>query len=246
MQKRGLSQEGLKLIACITMLLDHIGATILLACLHWYTGADRALLLTWYEILRTIGRISFPIYCFLLSEGTVYTRNPKRYGLRLLGLMILSEIPYDLTFYGTVNWQHQNVMLTLLLGFYMLQMMEKCNAMLLKLLILLPFAMLSEWLRADYGAEGILVIALFALTRELPHRSILQFLTLWFIFSPDHRMLLNWFDRFSISMQEWAAMAVVPIALYRGDKVTDSKVVRTGFYLFYPVHLLVLYMIGRL
>ena len=107
MQKRGLSQEGLKLIACITMLLDHIGATILLACLHRYTGADRALLLTWYEILRTIGRISFPIYCFLLNEGTVYTRNPKRYGLRLLGLMILSEIPYDLTFYGTVNWQHR-------------------------------------------------------------------------------------------------------------------------------------------
>lgn len=246
MHKRSLSQEGLKLIACMTMLLDHIGATIVLASLHQSAGAERAVLATCYEILRTVGRLSFPIYCFLLSEGTVYTRNPKRYGLRLLALTVLSEIPYDLAFYGVINWQHQNVMVTLLLGFAALQMMKKCTGILPKLLLVLPFAMLAEWLHADYGAEGIFVISVFALTRELPHRHILQFLFLWFIFSPDHMMMGNWLDGFAVSTQEWAVLAVVPIALYGGHKVSKSKSVRWAFYLFYPAHLMVLYLIGRL
>ena len=65
-KKQGLSQEGLKLIACVTMLIDHIGA----AFVPWM----------W---LRMVGRIAFPIYCFLLAEGAFYTRNPRRYGARL-------------------------------------------------------------------------------------------------------------------------------------------------------------------
>lgn len=246
MQKRGLSQEGLKLIACVTMLIDHIGATIVLTCLHQSAGAERAMLLQWYELLRAVGRISFPVYCFLLSEGAVYTHDPKRYSLRLLIAALLSEIPYDLAIYGNLNLQHQSVMVTLLLGFAMLRGMKKCTGILLKLLLILPFAVLAEWLHTDYGAEGILVIAVFGLTRELPHKHILQFFLLWFVFSPGHRMMLNWLDVFSVSVQEWAVFAVVPIALYDGHKVTRSKAVQWAFYLFYPMHLLALFLIGRL
>ena len=60
MQKRGFSQESLKLIACLTMLVDHIGA----------------LLMPQYMWMRAIGRLSFPIYCFMLAEGVHYTKNP--------------------------------------------------------------------------------------------------------------------------------------------------------------------------
>lgn len=246
MQKRGLSQEGLKLIACITMLIDHIGATIVLTHLHQSTGAERIMLLEWYELLRTVGRIAFPIYCFLLSEGARYTHNPKRYGLRLLIAALLSELPYDLDFYGELNWQHQNVMVTLLIGFILLQVMGKYAGFLTKLLLVLPFAAMAEWLHTDYGAEGIFVIAVFALTREVPNKHLLQFFLLWFVFSPDHRMMFNWLDAFSISIQEWAVLAVLPIALYDGRKTTRSKTIQWAFYLFYPVHLLMLYLFIRI
>lgn len=243
MQKRGLSQEGLKLIACMTMLIDHIGAVIIYECFISATGANKGQLLELYEMLRLIGRISFPIFCFLLVEGCVHSRNPKRYGMRLLFVALLSEVPYDLAIYGELNWHHQSVMVTLLLGFFMLEVQKKCPKPVWKLLAIAPFAVLAEWLHTDYGAEGIFVIALFALTREMPHKLLLQFLGLWCIFSPNHLMALNWLGKFSITVQEWAVFAAVPIAFYDGRKATKSKAIQWTFYLFYPAHLLVLYLI---
>lgn len=244
MQKRGLSQEKLKLIACITMLLDHIGAVVVMECFENATGANKGALLDLYEILRVIGRLAFPIYCFLLVEGSVHTRDPKRYVLRLLIAALLSEVPYDLAIYGELNWHHQSVMITLLLGFIMLETLKKCPKLWQKIYTVLVYACGAEILGADYGAEGIFVIALFALTREMPYRLLVQFLGLWCIFSPNHLMALNWLGRFSITVQEWAVFAVVPIALYDGRKFTKSKALQWAFYLFYPAHLLVLYLIG--
>lgn len=243
MKNRGLSQEGLKLIACVTMLLDHIGAVIVLELFYREPSGE---LLDLYEALRLIGRIAFPVYCFLLAEGSVHTRNPLRYGLRLVALMLLAEIPYDLAFYGGANWQNQNVMVTLLLAFLTLEAGKKCPNQLLKLLVAVPFAGLAELARGDYGAEGVLLVVLFALTREMPRRRLFQFLGMWFLFSPSHAMLLNWLGGIRITTQEWALLALIPISIYSGRKTTGSRAAQWGFYLFYPAHLLVLYLIGRL
>lgn len=231
------------MIACVTMLLDHIGAVIVLECFHQATGAPKGIWLEAYNLLRTIGRLAFPIYCFLLVEGVCRTRNPKKYGLRLLIGMLLSEIPYDLAFYGRVNWQEQSVMVTLLLGFVMLEIMKKCPKHLLKLLEVLPFAFAAEKLGSDYGAMGILVIAVFAFTQNLKYKHLWQFLGIWFIFSPNHLMMLNWLGGIHWTIQELAVFAVVPIALYSGKKATNSKLLQWVFYLFYPAHLLILYLI---
>ena len=225
------------MIACVTMLLDHIGAVIVLECFHQATGATKGIWLEAYNLLRTIGRLAFPIYCFLLVEGVCRTRNPKKYGLRLLIGMLLSEIPYDLAFYGRVNWQEQSVMVTLLLGFVMLEIMKKCPKHLLKLLEVLPFAFAAEKLGSDYGAMGILVIAVFAFTQNLKYKHLWQFLGIWFIFSPNHLMMLNWLGGIHWTIQELAVFAVVPIALYSGKKATNSKLLQWVFYLFYPAHL---------
>lgn len=247
MQKRGLFQEELKLIACVTMLLDHIGAVVVAGCFAHATGANKGMLLDIYEILRMIGRLAFPIYCFLLVEGAFHTTNAKRYGLRLLFAALLAEIPYDLAIYGAVTWQHQSVMVTLLMGFLMLEGMKRCPRLLPRLLVIVPFAYLAQWMNTDYGADGILVIALFALTRQLPYRTVWQFFGLWCIFSPFHIMALNWLlSGFSMTVQELAVFAVLPIALYDGRKATKSKALQWAFYLFYPAHLLILYLIGRL
>lgn len=248
MKKHGLSQEGLKMIACVTMLLDHIGAIIVNDLFYTVAnaGGNAGALLQLQELLRSVGRLAFPIYCFLLVEGAAHTHAPKRYALRLLIAAALSEIPYDLALYGSIRWQHQSVMVTLLLGFIMVEVIKKCPKTVLKLLAILPFAWLAEVLNSDYGADGILVIALFALTRELSHKKLLQFFGLWCIFSPSHLMMVNWLGGISITIQELAVFAIVPIWLYNGRKVTKSKAVQWAFYLFYPVHLLVLYLIVRL
>ena len=242
MKTRGLSQEALKTIACITMLLDHIGATIVLNCVYRATGADRALWLDIYEALRTMGRLSFPIYCFLLVEGAFHTKNPWRYGLRLLTGAILAEIPYDLAFYDKITWAHQSAMVTLLLGFLMLEIMKKCPN-LLKLLLVLPFAFVAQKLGTDYGDKGIMLIAVFAFTRDVKFKHLWQFLGIWYVFSPDHRMMFNWLGGIRWTIQELAVFAVIPIAFYSGQKTTNSKILQWVFYLFYPAHLLVLHLI---
>ena len=149
MQKKGLSQEGLKLIACITMLLDHIGAVVVMAWFENSSGANKGLLLDLYEMLRVIGRLAFPIYCFLLVEGSVHTCDPKRYGLRLLIAAVLSEIPYDLAIYGGISWQNQSVMVTLLLGFLMLRVMDRLGKFPWKLLAVQSLQQKTVFIRSQ-------------------------------------------------------------------------------------------------
>lgn len=243
MERKGLTQEGLKLIACVTMLLDHLAVVVVMGPIY---RAHSGVRMEIYELLRLIGRIAFPIYCFLLTEGSVHTRNPLRYGVRLAIAALIAELPYDVALWGRFTWQHQNVMVTLFLGFCALEAMKRCPNLPLKLLAFLPFVFFAEIVGSDYGADGIMLIALFALTRDVPHRGLIQILGMWFIFSPGHAMFLNWLGGFRMTTQEWAVLAMIPICCYNGQKRTGSKAVQWAFYLFYPAHLLVLNFIGRL
>ena len=132
MRKKLLPQEMLKLIACITMLIDHFGYAIVPRL-----AIANAEVICY--ICRIIGRLSFPIYCFLLAEGMRHTRNPGKYFLRLGCGMLLAELPYDLMRYGKVYWGSQSVMLTLLLGAIMIFCMQKLGDGIMKLLAIFPF-----------------------------------------------------------------------------------------------------------
>lgn len=120
-----LDSDALKLIAMVTMLIDHIGAAILLPA-H-FTGINISN--TWvdvYDLSRKIGRTAFPIFVFLLVEGFFHTHSRKKYFGRLLLFALLSEIPFDLAFYGVLFYKSsQNVFLTLAIGFLMIWGMEK-------------------------------------------------------------------------------------------------------------------------
>lgn len=226
MKKHEISQETLKIIACITMLIDHIGS-------EFVPG----------YALRCIGRLSFPIYCFLIAEGAHYTRNPKKYALRLGIMAMVSEIPFELAFFGGYTPYRQNVMLTLLLGFCALQVMKKCPNTGLKIMAVVPFALIADFVYCDYGAEGVMIIALFALTRELPHNRLLQFVGMALIFGNMRSAQLFTIGVIPVTLQSLAALAIVPIGLYNGKKTTASKAVQWGFYWFYPLHLLLIYLI---
>lgn len=219
MKARSLSQEGLKTIACVTMLLDHVGAVFFPHDL-W---------------LRIIGRLAFPIYCFLLAEGAHYTKNPVKYALRLLIGLVLAEIPFDLALFGQLSFAHQSVMFTLLLSYLMLLCMKKLPPW-GKVLAVIPFALAAEWLHTDYGAMGVMMAAVFALTRELEEKRMLQTVS----------VLALGFLVFTTSfIQPLAVLAMIPISLYSGKKATHSKSLQWIFYLFYPVHLAVLWLISE-
>ena len=226
MEKKGLSQEVLKLIACITMLIDHIGAVFFPSAMF----------------LRVIGRLSFPIYCFLLVEGAAHTRHAGRYALRLLICAVVSELPHDLAFYGRLTLDSLSVMANLLIGFGMLWVMGKTKWWWLKVAYVSVAMVLARVLNANYDYYGIVVIAVFGLTRGKPFAWVFQTIALAVLFwmMPSAKIPLG---DFYVPVQFFGVLALIPILLYSGRKVSGNKWVQWGFYLFYPLHLLVLYLI---
>lgn len=250
--KKGISQEGLKLLACLTMLIDHIGYELVYPVYQQVSvvggngiaGAKQLYML--YVLLRCIGRLAFPIFAFLLVEGFYHTRNRKKYALRLMIGAVLSEIPYNLVVSGSPVWRYQqSVMLTLLLGFFALLVMERCRILAWKPVAMVPFAVLAQLLHTDYGWGGVVLIGLFELSRYTYNRNLIRFFGMLVLFHYMPSMMLN-FGNFSIPMQTLGALSMLFIAAYDGRKSTNSKAIQSVFYLFYPVHLLVLYVLGVL
>lgn len=130
--KMGISGSTLKLVAIFIMLIDHIGATILekilymrgMAEIDWNNVqevdkfyAENNLLSTIDAIMRTVGRLAFPIFCFLLVEGILHTHNKWKYASRLAIFALISEIPFDLALRSRpFDFTYQNVFFTLLIG----------------------------------------------------------------------------------------------------------------------------------
>lgn len=220
--KKGIAQEMLKGIACLSMLIDHVGAV-------FFPG---------YGWLRVVGRLAFPIYCFLLVQGANHTRNPKRYALRLLIGAALSELPFDWLFFGGFTWAHQSVMVTLLIGFGMLLWMKRMKTWGKVVPLALCF-LAAELCCTDYGGWGIAMIWVFAATTEKPLGWCLRIgamaLIFWLMDSFGIR-----FGPVRVPVQMFALLSLIPIALYSGRKITGNKLAQTAFYLFYPVHLTVL------
>ena len=221
--KKKLPQEGLKLLACGTMLLD-----------HWALLFEKNL---WF---RAVGRLAFPLYCFLIAEGIAHTGSRKKYFLRLLFMAVLSEPIYDFALYpGASVWLHQNVIWTLLLGALLLDRMEKTGHPAGRLLWLAGFAVGAELLRVSYGGWGILMIALFGLTRGREKALLAQSLGLALVGLAMGSIPIE-ICGLEVPVQLFWVCAMVPIALYSGEKATKSRALSWGFYLFYPVHLLLL------
>lgn len=230
MRTRGLSGSTLKLIAIITMLIDHVGAAVLTRV--FLSGSGTPALSQAYLAMRNIGRIAFPIYCFLLVEGFEHTRDRKKYALRLFAFALISEIPFDLAFQSEVlEFTYQNVFFTLLIGlltimaFHAVEEKKEWHPVLRCLLLAgITFAGMgiAVLLRTDYDANGVLCIMILYLFRRSRGLQILAGCLSFF-----------WWEL-------PALVAFIPIAFYNGKRGWNIKYL---FYLFYPVHLLLLYVI---
>lgn len=196
----------LKLLAMLAMTADHIGAVFFPEI----------------PLLRWIGRLAMPVLCFFIGEGLRHTRSPRRYLLRLTGFALLSELPFDLAFYGGIEWGHQNVYFTLALGLLALWAIQSRGME--GWLLALTAALAAELLGCDYGMYGVLLILLL----DRFHRARSEQLAA--------AALLN-LAFFGLQTQTLSLIALPLLWLYNGKRGWDD---RRLFYLYYPAHLCVL------
>ena len=213
----GLSSFQLKIIAVVTMLIDHVGM----------------LMFPGNMMFRAIGRISFPIYCFLIVEGLYHTSDIKRYITRMAVFAVISEIPFNYMVSGRpIDIVHQNVFFTLLIGLLTIYGINcTCNE-LYKSLILVVGAVAAIVLMTDYSLYGVILIYLFYCMRERRVFACILMALMSFLVS---------------TIQGAAVLAVLPIMLYNGKKgpeFANGKMWKYGFYIFYPLHMIVLYIVA--
>lgn len=243
-----MSTFTLKMIAIVSMLIDHL-TVVIIPGNNWV-----------YLAGRLIGRMAFPIFVFLLIEGFYNTSNVKKYLMRLGVFALISELPFDLAFYNSTYavdggairvdfpkmftdgqtfklvigrfMNDQNIFFTLFLGLLvilLMSMIEKKYSKnmlyvnILNAVVTLAFSIIAAFLRTDYNYRGILLIVAFYLFRG---SNILLLISL-FLLSGN-------------VVQAFSALAIIPIAIYNGKK---GKNIKYFFYVFYPAHLFLLFIL---
>ena len=218
--KRPLDGCVLKIIAVVSMLIDHYAAILLPHSSSLYLP------------MRAIGRIAFPIFAFLVVEGARHTSDIKRYALRMLVFAIIAEIPFDfahiknlsdLKDFSFLNISSQNVFFTLFLGVLMLWALKyvSANPVLSPVAVFLP-ALLAHFFNSDYKACGIVVIFGFYIMGMAP---LAGGLIISFVLAFG----------FESHIEAWGILAFIPILLYNGKRGHQIKYL---FYGIYPVQYL--------
>ena len=226
-ERNGITANTLKWIAIVTMFIDHIGAAVF----------ERGIIqsnIEWKQfdiMLRMIGRVAFPIFCFLLIEGFIHTHSLIKYSLNLLLFCILSEYPFDLAFSGELNWNSQNVFFTLFFGLLTIagvSYFEKKTWKYKKIAFLLVGALgacIAQLCHTDYGALGVILIFILYITRNNRGKQCIAG-GICFIYEIT------------------SVLSFVLIYFYNG--IRRKGINKYFFYLFYPLHLLFLYGIHLL
>lgn len=217
---KGLTSGQLKILAVITMFLDHLPKMVQINEM--------------FNFLIFIGRLSFPIFCFLLVEGFIHTKNAKQYAIRLGIFGLISEIPFDLAgdHINKLNpvsfFQETNVFYTLFIGFCLLTAIKKLDEKLGPSILVITIGYIAaELLTTDYAGGGVLLIACFYLTRG---NKLATFISM----AAVELLVLSGINPIGL-------LALIPIWLYNGQKGFSLKYF---FYIFYPLHILLLYVLN--
>ncbi len=223
-----LDSTSLKIIAIISMTIDHTGAVLL----------DNN------HILRAIGRIAMPIFSFCISEGYIHTKNKKKYLARLGIFALISEIPFDLAFYGEIGFRHQNVMFSFFISVIALMIFDFIQGKhgpdetvcsiprtLLGIFVVFVIGVGSIKLHTDYSIKAVLCIFMFYCLKDSNPWKRKSSGPVFFTLMSEK--LYNYFVFFSI----------IPILMYNGKK---GKGLKWLFYIFYPGHLLIIFLIKKI
>ena len=222
-----MSGSILKLIACLAMLIDHMAAFLPGDFMNMketlFMIGNKAVSLR--MIMHFIGRIAFPLFAFLITEGFTHTHDRKKYGINLLIFALISELPWNLVHTGELFYSRQNVFFTLLLGYLGLCAIDLYKNDHKKSIITLACLLgVSLVLRADYTCFGFGFILLLYILKDRYMMAILGCCML-----PS-----RWIG----------GLAFIPILMYNGQRgFAKAKWTKYAFYIFYPLHLLALYLI---
>lgn len=218
-----LSNSGLKNIAAIAMILDHIGAILI-----WPYVSVSPAMNNIYITLRIIGRLAYPIYCFLLVEGMKHTHDIRKYIKRMFVLGLLSEVPYDLAFNNSIiSLDGQNIFFTLTTSLVILSIIkeDQNTSIPYKLLLIFIGMLIGHFCRLDGDWFGVLIPAIIYYCKNDLFRQFVLLLVVYVLMG---------------GIQPFALLAIPVYQQYNQNKGNNTKL----YYLIYPVHLLLLYLIS--
>lgn len=227
-QKGILSGNALKLIAAITMLIDHIG-------MFFFPE---------YMFLRVIGRLSFPIYAFMIAEGCHYTKNRFRYYLGVFFLGIACQTAYYIASRDT----YCNILLTFSCSIVIIYLLQEWKSR-QKYWLFLPFTaaivffyVVCQYVEFAYGFWGIMVPVFAAILQPQRGKAISQPRNFLIVLFMGISLLI--LSKDSHVVQYFGLVALPLLLLYSGNRGKGNY--KYAFYLFYPLHLVALQVIAWL
>lgn len=236
-----ISSAVLHILAMFFMLCDHAWSTLFPS----------------QEWLTCVGRIAYPIFAFMIVEGYFHTGNYRKYLKRMLLFAVLSEIPFDLMYNGTLFYPfHQNVLWTFLIALSGMKLMDKSRtqgklwkSVLACAAVVLVCTIAGFAFMTDYYGTGILLVFVFYFFRGKKWWCYLgQILGMYWInitlLGGRYYPVTVFGIYLEILQQSIALLALIPIWLYRGKQGYHAKWFQYFCYAFYPVHCLLLFMIG--
>lgn len=223
----GLNSFHLKVLACLTMLIDHIGA----------------IFFPTFYLLRIIGRLAFPIFAWMISNGYQYTSNRRKYLFRLGVFALISQFPFSLAFHRQLL-SDLNIFFTLALGLVAIHLHEQIQSRSGKAAAVLGIAFLAEILNTDYGLYGVVTIVLFWIYRQ-DFRGLVKMQLLINLGLVLPAIVVTLGGEWSALLGTMQAVSVLSLLLIRRYNGELGPKVRYAFYAFYPGHLLVLYLTWR-
>lgn len=229
---RGLNANTLKLIAVIAMVVQHVTVMFYPTenALHWS--------------LYAVGRITAPIMCFMIVEGYYHTSNIKKYLLRLFIATLLSHVPHALVFgFSPFRfWKVTSIMWCLFLGLLALVIYEKKEIPVFFRLLAIGVSCILA-----YPSNLNCIVVLWILGFGVFHNNNWKKYTAFFLVTLCYLAEFWVIDAQGIPWIRLVSLAAIPLLLlYNGTLGKKRKWIQYGYYLFYPVHFLILYGIKML
>lgn len=220
-----MSSFLLKIIACITMFIDHVGYLI-------FNGH--------FSFMNFIGRISFPIFAFQISEGYTHTKNLEKYIFKLFIFALISQYPFML-FHGLISAEPSlNIFFTLVLGLICIIIYDKISYKFVSIIFSIGIACISEFMQCDYGFYGVIIILLFYVFKNNKF-----LMSLSFILCTITKYAINIIKYGNLYIYSLLCICtILPILFINLYNKKQGRKIKYFLYIFYPAHLLLIYLLS--
>ncbi len=221
-----MSNFVLKMIAMVTMFLDHLGYS----------------LYSHFSNFNYVGRIAFPIFAFGISEGYAHTKSKTNYCIRLLMFGLISQVPFMWFNSMFRNGFSLNIFFTLLIGLLAIIGYEQCKNKGVGLLLVACLALSADFFKTDYGYFGVLMIFIFHIFKEKKWLMNLSYIGLCLVKYIPYALTTGLYFEYGL-LCVCTMLPLIFIHFYNGKKGPNIKY---ALYTFYPVHLMLLYVFHTL